>query len=415
MEKKSLLLDHRIRAANVMVEISMKEYLEIAKAILNQNEFQRKKVISSQISALLREDITLGCSVPPLVLAIHKDLVLPDFNYKEYKKYDFIDEAFDKKKLLILDGKQRTHVFLKLHKDLTEKVEKHEGDQDQNKKDLDSFLSNTLRLEVYIGINKLNILYRMLTLNSGQTNMSTRHLMEMLYLDYLEIQFDNVRLIPDKADETIAKNPNEYNFKDVLDGFTSYLDKDENTLERSEILDNIKSAKNIKKEEQDKDLFEHFVLTYKSLVDRMIELSNEFVIVPEELEGTEYFIKSLPFGKSAIEIFKRSQSMSGFGAAVAELKDIRANFDLNTVIKLTPKITFRDDNYQRSVLLINKHFDNIRDKSKRIGNDQRFYFKSLYKYLFDPESNFPLSFDKAIEYAYKKTREEKSYLKDLND
>jgi len=414
MEILGSLLDNRINAVNVMVHVSMAEYLEIANNILRENEFQRKKVINSQISKLLREDITIGCSIPPLVLAVQKDLIDDDFNYKTFNDFELIKKAFAESRLLILDGKQRTHVFIKLYNDLKTKIEKNDGESAQAKIDLESMLENTLRIEIYLGIDKLNILYRMLTLNSGQTNMSTRHLMEMLYIDYLEIPFKGVKLIPDKDNEVASKDPSEFVFKDVLDGFTSYLDKDENTLERSEILDNIKSAKNITQEEKDKNLFEDFVITYKKVVDKMIDLSNGFIVNQDDLIGTEYEIKSLPFGKSAAEIFKRSQAISGFGAAAAELKDLREDFNLQKIGEKVENVKFHDGTYEDAVFLLLKNFDTIRDKSKKIGIDQRFYFRMFYKSLFDPESSYPLYFDKAVEYAYKKTREEKSYLKDLN-
>lgn len=408
MKILSHFFDHRIEAVNVLVEVSMIEYLAIADSIINENEFQRKKVINGQISKLLKEDITIGCSVPPLVLAVNKDLIEEDFIYTDYQDDQIIEKAFNEKKLLILDGKQRTHVFLKLFKELETKINEAGEERESLEEDMESFLRNTLRIEIYVGINKLNILYRMLTLNSGQTNMSTRHLMEMLYLDYLDIPFKGIKLIPDKDNEPVSKNPNEFVFKDVLDGFTSYLDKDENTLDRSEILDNIKSAKNIRQELADKNIFEDFVITYKALIDKMIELSGGIIIDIEALKGTEYEVKSL-FGKTAADIFKRSQSISGFGAAIGELKDIRDNFDLNYVKEVVKKIKFHEDDYEKTILIFLKNFDTIRSKSKKIGNDQRFYFRMLYKYLFDPESSYPNALDKAVDYAYKKTRDEKSY------
>lgn len=417
MEVLGYLLDHRIEAVNVLAQVTMQEYLDIARKILNENEFQRKKVINGQISKLLREDITIGCSIPPLVLAIQQDLIVKDFDYKSFTDKDtsIINKAFEESKLLILDGKQRTHVFIKLYEDLNQRISKRDENSELAETELKSFLKNTLRLEIYVGINKLNILYRMLTLNSGQTNMSTRHLMEMLYLDYLDIPFDGIKLIADKDNETVSKDPSEFVFKDVLDGFTSYLDKDENTLERSEILDNIKSAKNIKQEENDKHLFENFVKTYKDIVDQMIVLSEGQVITAEDLKGTEYEVKGLVFGKTAAEIFKRSQAISGFGAAIAELKDIREKFDLTTVRNTIEKLSFRDDDYERTMSILIKYFDIIRDKSKKIGNDQRFFFKMFFKHLFDPESSYRFSVDKAVDYGFKKLREDKAYIKDLNE
>jgi len=413
MKVYSNIKDHRIQAVNYLIEISMQEYLEIAPAILNENEFQRKKVINSQISALLIEDIIIGCSVPPLVLAIKKELISDDFDYKVFKDEDLIAKAFVEHKLLILDGKQRTHVFNKLHEDLKKQIDGNQGEKKEEAlSKLSSFLSNTLRIEVYIGVNKLNILYRMLTLNSGQTSMSTRHLMEMLYFDYLDIPFKGITLVPDKDDDRVEKNTAEYKFKDVLDGFTSYLDKDENTLDRSEILDNIKSAKNIKFETEQKNLFELFISTYKSFLDQTEKLSQGYEISTEELKGTEFEIKGLIFGKNPIEIFKKSQALSGFGAAISELKDIRSDFGLETLT--TEDINFTgESDYQTSIHFLVKHFDNIRDKSKKIGNDQRYYFKAFFRYLFDPQSDYSMCFDKAIEYAYKRTREEKLALPEI--
>jgi len=416
IDKRSTLLDHRIKAVNILLEVNMEDYLNVAKDIIDDNEFQRKKVINSKISNLLKEDITIGCSVPPLVLAISADLVGNNFNYNDKFDDTIIEKAFEQRKLLILDGKQRTHVFLKLYNDLKSSIAKDEsGNKESLESQLKGLLSNKLRIEVYVGINKLNILYRMLTLNSGQTTMSTRHLMEMLYIDYLGIKIENIRLVADKDEESIKfDNSTDYAFKDVLDGFTSYLEKDESPIDRSEILDNINSANNLKQEDEKVNLFEDFIKAYKVFIDKISQLSNGYVLNTDDLRGTEYEIKGNAFGKTPIEIFKKSQGLSGFGAAVAELKDIRDGFDLSKVIEIVNKISFSDNsNYNDSLFLLTKQLDVIKEKSKKIGNDQRFYFKWFFRTILDPDFNFPHKFDKAIANAYKKTREEKSNIPEL--
>ena len=45
---KSILNDERINAYNVLVEINVGEYLKFARNIIDNNEFQRKKVIKSK-------------------------------------------------------------------------------------------------------------------------------------------------------------------------------------------------------------------------------------------------------------------------------------------------------------------------------------------------------------------------------
>ena len=89
--------------------------------------------------------------------------------------------------MLILDGLQRTFVILDLHDDIKEGKVKNF--------DTAIFLNQIIRAEIYIGLGKLGILYRMLTLNTGQTTMSTRHLMEILYLDYLDKDIDGIKNI----------------------------------------------------------------------------------------------------------------------------------------------------------------------------------------------------------------------------
>lgn len=89
---------------------------------------------------------------------------------------------------MLLDGLQRTYTLI----DADTEMEKKSAEEYQK------FLKNKLRLEIYVEINKFGILYRMLTLNTGQTPMSARHQLEMLYSDMLNTEFEGVKLVTDK-------------------------------------------------------------------------------------------------------------------------------------------------------------------------------------------------------------------------
>ena len=53
----SKIYDGRINATNVLTEISVEEYLSVAKQVVTKNEFQRKKVKrTSTVYSLLRKD-----------------------------------------------------------------------------------------------------------------------------------------------------------------------------------------------------------------------------------------------------------------------------------------------------------------------------------------------------------------------
>ncbi|MFG6347328.1 MAG: hypothetical protein K1W15_01250, partial [Lachnospiraceae bacterium] len=142
--------------------------------MVKNNDLQRKRVKTSKtVYSLLKPDLLNGCVIPPLVLAI----VGYDDNIKNISNdglQDYIKK--NRSNVLILDGLQRTHTLIDAENEAI------------RQKNTDKFYNYKLRLEVYVNINKFGVLYRMLTLNTGQTPMSARHQMEMLYSDMLDTE-----------------------------------------------------------------------------------------------------------------------------------------------------------------------------------------------------------------------------------
>lgn len=404
MKIQSVLHDHRIKAANVLVDLSIREYLEAADEIIDKNELQRKKVIKGSVSNLLKNDLKIGCTIPPVVLAIKSGHVPTDFDYKKFdlsnQYQDLILEKFSSKDLLIIDGLQRTHVIRKIRDDF----EKEIISNPEAKTEYEKFLNQLIRAEIYVGLDKLGILYRMLTLNTGQTTMSTRHLMEILYLDYLDVDLGGIKIIPDKEERVPAKNSSEYKFKDVLDGFNSYLEGSEVLIKRADILDNVKTINSLDKEDKEKDSFKEFMLSFKKFLDKMLVLTTNATLNETDFEG-EFKLNGPRFGNDNISIFKRSQVLTGFGAAISILKKRRnLNFDsLNQAIN-SIKIS---EEFNSKLLLVKivKAMDIIRDMSGKVGNDQRYFFKLFFRYLFDSEDDYPGNLNRAIDNATRKTKE----------
>ena len=48
MKVISKIEDKRINASNILIEMSIREYLELIEAVIHKNEFQRKRVRSSK-------------------------------------------------------------------------------------------------------------------------------------------------------------------------------------------------------------------------------------------------------------------------------------------------------------------------------------------------------------------------------
>ena len=382
---KSLLIDKRISAINALIEITVKEYLEFARDITDRNEFQRRKVIRSRIKEILRNDLLHECLIPSIVLAVtdkeYESLGLEEIENSADK---ILTKALEDKNLLIIDGLQRTFVLLALEDDL-----KSSG---QSKK-LENLYSLKFRIEVYLGLNRTGLLYRMITLNTGQTTMSSRHLMEILYLDYSKKPINGISLIKDKDDTQIAANTSEFSFKTVLDGFNSYVEADEMLMSKDDILENVKTLNIFEKISYKEIVFENFLKSYKLLLDILILYSENWTFQA----GGDVKLNSNPFGENALEIFKKSQALTGLGAALGKLQ--QKEVSLEKIEKTYSQITTPKNDWHKAYNTLIRDLDGIKDRSKKIGNDQRTFFKLLFINLLSPDSDSYLQFETSIEMA----------------
>ncbi len=384
MKAISQIKDGRIDAWNFLLEISIDDYLNLVNDVIDKNDFQRKRVRSSKtVYALLKEDLKLGCIIPPLVIAL-SNTAKTDLNMENISSY----VLENKKDLLILDGLQRTLTIKDLLNELSE-----------DSITLDKVKNHKIRLELYVGINRLSILYRMLTLNTGQTPMTLRQQIEMLYMDYLEQQkIPHVSLIRE-TDSKTARKFGEYNFHEIIDGFNAYLDREPSPMVRSDILDNIKSLEKLSKENQNIDLFESYIQAYHKLLEKILNLSPDEVTLPDE-----YIEKNDVFDKTASKIFRKPQVMSGFGAALGKLIDFEVIENIDSSISLIENLVMTDAN--EFLEKINKYLAEIKKKSKKIGTSQREFFMIYFRILFNNGTDSYLNLTDTCDAAYKKYEQE---------
>lgn len=372
-------IDERINANNILIKMSLQEYYELSQNILKNNEFQRKRVKSSStVYNLLKTDLQRGCLIPTIFLALEENT----HNMCNDKIIELI--GLKKDKLVILDGLQRTYTICDLVNELIK----------DNQPLLDKVKNNQIRIELYTGINKIGILYRMLTLNTGQTPMSMRHQIEIIYSDYINQDLSGIKLIRE-VDDNIPQSIGEYKFSDIIEGFSSYLTQNYLTMDRGELLENIKSLENLSKDVNQKDIFKDFLDSFNSLVLTLNRILKDWEY---DDENYPYELNAQPFAKQAIKIFNKSQAMTGFGAAIGTwIKDgtIKDFKELNDDIIPNINCISAIDSMNNLI----KNFDEIRITAKKIGNDQRFYFYNLFKILFDKENDAYLNLDSAINKA----------------
>lgn len=366
------IVDNRIECQNYMIELTVQEYYDIAQNILKNNEYQRRRVKSSStVYSLLKDDLKQGCIMPPLVLALPKSIK---------KEIDILEEIKESKdELIILDGLQRSYTI----RDLLKEVE---GSPEESK-----VKNHTIRIELYTGINKFGILYRMLTYNTGQTQMSTRHQIEIIYSDYIDTEKNGIRFIRE-VDDATPRKLGEYRFRDLVDGFTSYLERDYLSLERVDILNSIKSLQELTKEDPKAEIFDVFVGLYHGMVKKINEQAVNWSPDKEEL-GVERV-----FASNVVNIFNKSQSLTGFGAAVGKLIDKNITENIETLKTEVEQNDF--DEVQSGLNLLIIKMDIVRNNAKKIGNDQRLFFFHFYRGLLSKGGDAYLNITVAVEYAF---------------
>lgn len=383
MDPLTKTFDSRINATNFLVQLTIKEYLAIADKALQNNEYQRRRVKSaSTVYALLKEDILKGCLIPPIVLGLPTVPGVKDLSLDSIEK--LLVENADH--ILILDGLQRTYTLIDLRAELL-----YRGDEST----LERILQQPLRVEAYVGINRIGILYRMLTLNTGQTPMSLRQQIEMLYIDFARIPINGVTIIRE-ADDDSPKNLGEYSFRSIIDGFNSYLERNELPFDRFDILENIKSLEKLSLENQDVNLFEEMTKCYDLFVRTVDRLTESKVFSSEDLE-----ISGQTFGKDARRIFIKSQAITGFGSAIGKLKDYEAISGFADVSKFIAGISSSTD-ASTAIEMLLKTLEKIRLSSKKIGNSQRLYFHFFFRELFNPLGDSYLDLEKSVNNAFQK-------------
>ena len=370
MRVASKLHDGRIKSTNYLMEMTIVEYLNLVGDVLAKNEFQRRRVSSSKtIYSLLKTDIRQGCVIPPIVLALTS--AVSEQALSQAHPAAFLTEH--RGELVILDGLQRTYSLMDLKNELMSL-----GDEEG----LRQLSTQQLRIEIYVGINRLGILYRMLTLNTGQTPMSLRQQIEMLYLDYAKVPVDGITLIREVEEKT-ANGPSEYNFREVIEGFNSYLERNELPIERTDLLENIKSLEKLSQENENKDLFKEYLLAWHAFVASISNATAGAVLDDDPNDASP---PPIPLGKSAVQCFKKAQAITGFGAAVGRLIDFKLIDGFEAITDDCATLEAPEDPVA-FLLNLNKRIYWINNNSKKIGNAQRMYFQYYFRELFNPESD----------------------------
>jgi hypothetical protein len=379
MQIKSILEDKKVSAKSVLIELSIRDYLELVKKIYKKNNFQRRRVRSSKtVYSLLKADMLQGCVIPPVVLAYTRPAGTLEADLKRALRDD--GDHF-----VLLDGLQRSLTLMEAEAEISEQP-----------KARDEFLNRSMRCEIYEGINKIGILYRMLTLNTGQTPMSVRHQIEIMYQDYLDVEIEGITLLRE-VDARRARQPNSYNFRDAIEGLNSYLERSESPLDRGDILDNISSLESLAKENDRHDVFKDLICTWNKLIQKITSFDMKHP-TEEFFDDFEESRNPQVWGSSGVQLFKRAQAISGFGAAIGMLRDEDGVTSFNMLDIDNLQVGAESEDF---MLEFNEMMQTLNSRAKRIGNAQRLFYRQFFKMLFWKESGAYLNMMRALDEGFK--------------
>ena len=383
----SIIDDGLLKAKSLLLEMSISEYLTIGNQILQKNRYQRKRVQGgTAMYSLLFKDLLRKCTMPPLVLAFDDSQIGHNLNINASEAE--LNRIIKADNLLILDGLQRTYTMLSICNDPTiEEAAKNE------------YLAHTIRVEVYVGLKRTGILYRMLTLNSGQTPMSKRHQIEILYSRYKEVNLRNIKFIC-QVDDNKKQGLDMYDFDDIIEGFNSYINGDESPIDKFEIREIVQRLEKITNDDYQKDIFEDFVLTYNSFAHHINELSHSWSFYSENQQAPWR-----PYGKDMTQFFSKSQTMSAFGAAIGSLIQDGHLHSLEDVSKMFGRIELGADDVNGTFFYLMSILEEIRTKAPKIGVEQRYYLRLLFSSLFGPDAKGYCNISAAIQTSFEQYQE----------
>lgn len=382
----STIYDDFLHAEDLLAEMSIEEYLNIARKIIKNNEYQRNRVrSSSSIYSLLRNDLKKLCTIPTIVLAFKAE------GMPHKGDNDLFLDINDN--LMILDGLQRTYSLM----DVYDELEQEDSVQ------LEPFKNHKIRVEVYKGISRTGILYRMLTLNTGQTPMTKRHEIEILYSDYQSLDFgDEIHLNTETLTTNSSKSIGTYNFNFAIEGLCSLIEGDESQLTKKDLLVTVQQLEKVCQNDYQKDLFRQFLITYTVFAKNLYELTHGWHI---NSKTTKKGVKSI-YAKDIPEFMNKAQTFSAFGAAMSYLFDYDAYSKLENMASAFSKLQLGSPSNERIFDLILEKMEYIKQHAKRIGDGQRKFLKYFFIKLFCDNEGTYMKLAMSVESAFKQYKEE---------
>jgi hypothetical protein len=385
-----LKLDKKVNAKNLLIDITISDYIELIKKNIKELDIQRGKIISGQqVYKRLINDLLESTIIPPLSLVIKEDSDV--FNaIKDDEDIQSIQNKLNEKikpgDLSILDGLQRTYCILEI-------VEKHKEEYEKN-----NIGNLRIRAEVWYDINSTAILYKMLVLNTGQVKMSMKHQIEILNIPLKEAIIKYAREKGKEVFFSTYKNPDEtdsvfkYKLSNVVEGFTAFLTRNPIVDKTNEVVKDLERMKFIEEHSSIQSISENKEI--KEFADLLLKLdeglSNKYkngLDDTESLDDTEREEKSKIKWTSRNELMGSAPVISGIFAAFG-WAFTKVNSYENRKSQFFNILSQPNQEDPLALRIAGKILEDRKKRSKKFGDDTRKFFFEGFKEFFNSGENF---------------------------
>ena len=377
----TLLHDKRSDCYSVLSEWSMKDYLSwYNKYGFNNSLEEQRDVVRSttanKIRTRLIDDLTKGAVIPPIVLGLSIDNKCDiDRNNISEIIHGHVKEA------TVIDGIQRTEA-------IRQAVDKNP-----------EILESKIRTEFWISFNPINLIYRMLILNTGQMPWSVKRQLDVVYKPFvkkLEEKVDGIKTYTEN-DGGRRKGPGEYQVNSIIELFMAFTSRKETVDTKDKLAEDFARLELIEATASEIDS-ELFMKTIKLMVEFDRTVSVYEGIGDEEPQqfrkGLDLFTKLPSQVGFVVAISKKVLGLVGSASKTEEEKNKIMQEITDGLELFLNKFSLMSQEQMRDFLafdVLNERYSSF--SRIRIGEKQREFFKRSYTELI--ENKFEISLREA--------------------
>lgn len=379
LENTSILKDKRTDCYSIMLEMSVKHYLDLIQGIYKEKggiKGQREPLKSSSAMRIRKQmvkDIKAGTILPPIVLG----LVISDEKFKTVNNVSLpgLTELIEQREdgnLTIIDGMQRTTAL-------------NEALEDNLEHDL------KIRVEFWIARKLNSLIYRMLVLNTGQVPWNLRRQIETVFSSMIN---EMKNAVPEMDVYTIDE-PNrrsqggQYHANDLIELYLSFGGRKEKVDTKERLADEFTRLDFIEATENT-DFSDNFYKALKllTLLDISISRFDSGEIEFRFSSGKDLF-KSQPARVGLVAaIAKKIYGRPGFDKPQEEIEKSSKEI-FNSLDSVVNKVNQLEGDRLKDFLSFDLLSEKLSIKSSRVGDFEREYFSKAFEVLIEEGENVP--------------------------